>query len=133
MNSFKTLPKNIKTLIVSLMIISAGLLVSNIVLFKKINAIKNPNANSEVELKKVVADVGKYIVLPEGETPTLATVSDPEKLKDQKFFVNSEAGDKVLIYQVSQKAILWRPSTKKIIEISALSIKPVDNEASPNK
>jgi hypothetical protein len=121
MNTFKSLPSKIKTFIICMLIISAGLIISNIVFIKQIHELKNPGEASVNEIKKIVSDIGSFIVLPADETPTLATVSDPDKLKDQKFFANAETGDKVLLYQTSQKAILWRPSTKKIIEISSLN------------
>ena len=66
--------------------------------------------------------VSKLMVLPTDETPTMATVSDPEKLKNQAFFVNAKVGDKVLIYTKARKAILFSPSQNKIIEVSPLNV-----------
>src|SRR5690242_11401091 len=45
---------------------------------------------------KTVESVAKLIDLP-SETPTIATVSDISKLKDQPFFANAKNGDVVLI------------------------------------
>ena len=74
------------------------------------------------ELNIVIMAVGKLMVLPTDETPTMATVSDPEKLKDQAFFVNAKVGDKVLIYTKSKKAILYSPTQNKIVEVSPLNV-----------
>jgi hypothetical protein len=82
----------------------------------------NSPEQSQKELDEVVAKVGKLMVLPADETPTLATVSDPEKLKDQKFFANAKTGDKVLIYSRAQKAVLYSPSLNKIIEVAPVNI-----------
>lgn len=46
----------------------------------------NPQKVVQQETADLVAAVSKLIVLPDGEEPTVATVSDPEKLKDQPFF-----------------------------------------------
>ncbi len=71
------------------------------------------------------------MILPNGETPTIATVSDPEALKDQVFFVDAQKGDKVLIYSNAKKAILYRPGDDKIITIAPLNTGGVAPTATP--
>lgn len=75
----------------------------------------------EDAVKEVVGQVGKLVVLPSDEKPTLATVTDLSKLKGQSFFVNAANGDKVLVYEKAKKAILYRPSLNKIVEMTPLS------------
>ncbi len=82
----------------------------------------DPAKEARADLDRTVAAVGKLIVLPAEETPTLATVSDPDKLKDQSFFANAQKGDKVLVYSVSRKAILYRSSLNKIIEVAPINL-----------
>lgn len=122
MKHFSELPKSYLIVLCLLAIVSIGSLSGMFVFYSKYQTLQNPEKVSEAELREVVARVGRFLVLPEDETPTIATVTDPEKLKDQPFFANAQAGDKVLIYSKSRKAILWRPSAQKIIELSALSI-----------
>ena len=76
------------------------------------------------ELKSVVEKVGKLVILPDEETPTLATVTDKERLSNQPFYSKAENGDKVLIYTKAKKAFLYRPSINKIIEIAPVTIDP---------
>ncbi|MDO8495530.1 MAG: hypothetical protein Q7S32_03340 [bacterium] len=83
---------------------------------------KDSQALNEKEVKSLVAQVGKLVVLPEGEDPTVATVTEPEKLRDQPFFSKSQKGDKVLIYSNAKKAILYNPTTNKIVEVAPISI-----------
>jgi hypothetical protein len=83
---------------------------------------KNPQAASEQETRELVAKVSKLIVLPQGETPTIATVSDPAALKDQPFFANAEKGDKVLIYAQAKKAILYSLALNRIVDVAPLNI-----------
>lgn len=81
------------------------------------------SAATQSEIQKLVEEVGKLIELPD-ENPTVATVSDTEKLKEQVFFANAETGDKVLIFTEAKKAILYRPSTNKVVEVGPVTIKP---------
>lgn len=67
-------------------------------------------------------EVGKIIELPEDETPTVATVTDLEKVKEQAFFRNAQNGDKVLIFTNAKKAFLYRPSANMIIEVGVINI-----------
>jgi hypothetical protein len=80
-----------------------------------------------VETDDTVAKVRKIMDLPTDETPTMATVTDKEKIKDQIFFAKAENGDRALIYPKAKKAILYRPSTNKIIEVMTLSVSNQDN------
>jgi hypothetical protein len=75
----------------------------------------NAKAN---EVESTIEDISRHIKLPEGEVPTLATVADKKKLSEQEFFKLAENGDKVLIYKQAQKAILYRPSIDRIIDIA---------------
>lgn len=81
----------------------------------------NPNKIAQDSTRDLVAKVGQLMVLPEGETPTVATVTDPSKLKDQPFFANTQEGDRVLIYTNARKAVLYNPSSNRIVEVAPLS------------
>lgn len=92
---------------------------------------KNPQKISQDENKAIIDAVGKLIELPKDETPTIATVTDPAALKDQAFFANAQKDDKVLIYSSAKKAILYRPSTNKIVDVAPVNIG--DQNATPAK
>lgn len=90
--------------------------------------LKNPTEAARQEVRTLTEKVGRLMELP-SEEPTVATVSDKEKLNDQPFFQKAENGDKVLIYTQSRKAILYRPSSNKIIEVSTVNLGGVASEA----
>ena len=84
--------------------------------------LKTPTAAAEKETQSLVDQVGKLIVLPSGEQPTIATVSDVDKLNGQAFFAQAKNGDKVLIYTKAQKAILYDPAQNKIVEVGPINL-----------
>ena len=92
--------------------------------YNKLN--QNPtlvnNADALEEVKQTVDEVAKLMDLPADETPTVATVLDKEKVKDQPFFVHAANGDKLLAYTKAKKAILYRPSQHRIIEVAPIVI-----------
>lgn len=83
---------------------------------------QDPQAVARQEIRDLVAKVSQLVVLPEGEDPTVATVSDPDKLKDQAFFASAKKGDKILIYTNAKKAFLYNPETNKILNIAPINI-----------
>lgn len=85
--------------------------------------ISSPEENlTEDEIGKLVAVVGKLVILPEGEKPEIATVSNVEKLQNQSFFLNARNGDKVLVYLKARKAYLYRPSDNKVVDIAPVNL-----------
>ncbi len=112
--------RNIFLILFTLLLIGAGVI---FYMYRQINTLKmNPEEKVNDEVAQVIEKVGKLTVLPSDEEPTVATVTNLDRLKDQVFFTNAQVGDKVLIYQVSRKAILYNPSLDKIIEISSINL-----------
>jgi hypothetical protein len=70
----------------------------------------------------LISEVGKLIVLPTEEQPTVATVSNVNKLRTQSFFEHARNGDKVLIYTKAQEAILYDPYANKIVEVGPVNL-----------
>lgn len=81
----------------------------------------NPEQVTQEETKALIGKVGQLIELPK-EEPTIATVTDKDKLKDQPFFQKAENGDKVLIYTQAKRAILYRPSVNRVIDVAPVNI-----------
>jgi hypothetical protein len=119
----KSLPK---LFIVLLVVASVS---SSYYFYKKYdNARKNPNQAQEKETKDLVSKVAKLIAVPD-ETPTIATVQDKEKLKDQPFFADAQNGDKILIFTAARKAIIYREKENKLINVGPIA---VSGDASTN-
>lgn len=123
-----------------LIIVTIIAIVLAIYSYRELNSYKkDPQAQTRREVQSLVTKVGRLTLLPTNETPTVATVSDPEALKDQAFFSQAVKGDKVLIYTQSKKAFLYSVSQNKIIDIAPLNIGdsqkvrvPTQNESTDN-
>lgn len=81
----------------------------------------NPAEAVKAETKILVDKVGKHILLPTGEEPTIATISDKDKLSGQPFFTNAKKGDKVLIFNGAKKAILYDPEKDLVLEVAPIN------------
>ncbi len=110
--------------VVFLLVVSVVSYASFYVYKKYIETSNENTVNSEVsaETSDLVSKVGKLILLPKGEVPTIATVSNLALLKGQDFFVDATVGDKVLIYKEAKKAILYNPNINKIITVAPLVV-----------
>lgn len=111
---------NLVTILAVVAVVAAG---SSLYFYGEYRNLKqDPNRVAQEESSELVASIAKLIVLPLDETPTIATVSDPEKVKNQPFFANAKLGDKVLIYTNAKKAILYSPEANKIVEVAPINI-----------
>lgn len=96
--------------------------------------LKNPQQLAAEETKKTVAEVGSIVALPADETPTVAVVNDPEKLKSNAFLSQAKAGDKLLIYTTAKRLYLYRPSEKRLVDATTININPASSPSpSPTK
>ena len=120
----KGLPKFLLPVVVALVaiILTAGATTFAIKQKPEVLGLSKGTQSTQEDVKKLLSEVGKLITLPNGEDPTVATVTDVEKVKEQAFFKNAKNGDKVIIYTNAKKAILYRPSERRIIEVGAVNI-----------
>jgi uncharacterized protein YneF (UPF0154 family) len=85
--------------------------------------LKSANSSSKSdETQQLINKVGNLVQLPAGDSPTIATVSNASRLKNQQFFSMAKDGDKLLIYSKSGLGVLYRPSTNKIISYSPVNL-----------
>ena len=83
---------------------------------------KDPLKAAKAETLEIINTVGKIMVLPKGEYPKIATLTEDDlgKIKTQSFFINASAGDKVLVYSIARKVVLYNPTSNKIVEVANL-------------
>ncbi len=84
--------------------------------------LKDPTAVQQAETKEILKKLAEFMILPTDEEPSVATVLDAGQLKSQPFFAQAENGDKVIVYTKADKAILYRPGTNKIVNVSSVNL-----------
>lgn len=108
-----------------LIIIVVGALVAGYGFTQKNDSVEGGKLSAS-QISSLVDEVGDKMVIPKGETPTIATVTDVTKLEGQPFFSNAKNGDKVMIFGSTNMAILYRQSIHKIVAVA-----PVNAQNSP--
>lgn len=93
----------------------------------KTNSKKDKDGTSGEELNKVISRVRDTMVIPDGDVPSVAVVTDPTLLSSQAFFSNSKIGDIVLVYSSLKKVVLFDPNLNKIIDVAPLNINALGN------
>jgi hypothetical protein len=121
--SYKKIIAYYKPILVSLIIIAFLVLIYGYIHTRnQLKQLSNPKSAALNETQELTNKVGELVVLPSGETPTIATVNDKNKLQGQTFFKNVQNGDKLLIYSKAGEAILYRPSDDKVIQYSYVNL-----------
>lgn len=102
---------------------------------QEVRFLSTPQGQQELnkkEIDEVVGKVGKLIVLPTDQQPTVATIQDVTALaKEQPFFSGAENGDKLLLYP--DKAIIYSVKYEKLVNVGPVynqggqTTKPIEN------
>ncbi len=108
-----------------LIVIVVGALVAGYGFTQKKDFVEGGKLSSS-QISALVDEVGDKMIIPKGETPTIATVTDVTKLEEQPFFRNAQNGDKVMIFGSTNMAILYRQSIHKIVTVA-----PINAQNSP--
>ena len=70
----------------------------------------------------LLEEVGTHMLLPENETPVIYEVQDPELLSAQQpFFKGAEAGDSLIVFPQSAKAIIYSSKRGLIVNVGPVS------------
>ncbi len=69
----------------------------------------------------LTTQVGKLMELPAGEEPTVATIMDATKLREQPFFAKAKNGDRLLWYSGERLVILYDPAANKIVNVGSVT------------
>ena len=92
----------------------------------------HPELSQSDEAQAVLAKVGKLIVLPAGEAPQMATLTDAASAKTgQPFLKDAENGDVIIVYSGAGEAILYRPATGKLVAVGPVTDQSPEDVQAP--
>lgn len=75
------------------------------------------------EPQRYYDSVSNFVELPTNELPTVANVSEAEKVKAQNSaFTDVKNGDKMLFFVKSRKVVVYRPDTNKVVAVISLAV-----------
>jgi competence protein ComGC len=121
--------RNWKLIIIVIVAIIIALVPSIYFYSKYQSAVQNAGINKE-QTANYVSNLKKLIEIPADENPSsVATVTDVTKLTGEPFFASAKNGDVMFVFDRVNKAILYRPSENKIINVLPVNIAP--NVAQP--
>jgi hypothetical protein len=77
----------------------------------------NSAEEAKAQIAASVADIERLMYIPDVSGAQLAIITDITKLKGQKFFEHAQNGDHLVLFPAAGKAVLYRPTTERIIEV----------------
>lgn len=87
----------------------------------------------ETEVLGLLNKVNTLAILPEDESPTLATVVDITQFDEDSFFRNGANDDKLFVFQSAGIVVLYRPSEAKIVNMGMIEGLPGRVVTSPKQ
>jgi hypothetical protein len=85
------------------------------------NGSGDSSSNNSGSGADILTRLGAIMILPEGETPSISTVTNAEGLKNgATFYRDAENGDKILVYAQSGKIIIYREADNLIVNVGPI-------------
>jgi heme/copper-type cytochrome/quinol oxidase subunit 2 len=123
--SKKHAKKNRLPLIISMIavVIVGALATTTFLLYRQVQDLRDdPSKVVTEQADQLKNKVAKIMQLPD-ETPAVITIKDVDKLKSQEdFFKDANNGDKILVFSVARKAVIYRESDNKVINAGPIVI-----------
>jgi hypothetical protein len=126
-------PRRSPAIVVMLVCIIVALGVACVVLFLRYQQAQG-DSQKEFSAAQLADSLSGTIQLPQGN-PSLVTILDRTKLGDPLLAAEAHNGDALLVYGTAGRVILYRPSTKKVINMFHME-RPADTinqSGAPNR
>lgn len=103
---------------------------------KEIELLKTEQGQAKIieeETATLIAAVSKLILLPENESPVVATIVNSAKLAEtQPFYKGAQDGDKLLIFPESEKALIYSPARNILVSVGPAFVEKENADQAQN-
>lgn len=89
---------------------------------EKLSTVQGQQELNKTQVNQLLGEMRAIIVLPKGEDPVVATITDVSKLNKNAFYKEAQNGDRVVVFAEAKKAFIYRPSTKTIINVGSFQL-----------
>lgn len=108
-------------LVVVLVLVVSGFIYNYLDTKNKLSLLESNSSATTSQDNEIVQKIRKYFDLP-NEEPEVKTVGDTSQLSKDEFFTRAKKGDKVIVFKQAKRAMLFRPSTGKVIEYTVVNL-----------
>ncbi len=114
---------------IALIVVVVALTLGLVYMYRINQSLRQPEVQSELAKQannKLLDRVSEIILVPTDEEPTIAKIVNVANLQktNADFYKDARDGDRLIIY--SSKAIIYRESENKVINVAPVVIKPGD-------
>ena len=109
---------------IAVVILAVSVLITGVFYWKDIYVYARYRDPDVRRAQRVVMAVAPKVVLPVGETPTVATITDVSKVNRGGVLRFAKNDDTILLYYNDGTAILYRPSVQKVVAIGPIIVDP---------
>lgn len=95
-----------------------------------LSIVNDPKLSGLINSHRVVEEVKQLVQLPD-EQPTVYSISDISKFKDQPILAKALPGDYFLVFTANKRGVLYRPSERKIVEIGSINFQAASSPVDP--
>lgn len=89
---------------------------------EKLSTVQGQQELNKSQTEQLLSEMRSIIVLPTGEDPVVATITDVKQLDKNEFYKDAQNDDRVIVFAKAQKAYIYRPSTKTIVNVGAFQL-----------
>lgn len=80
-----------------------------------------PAVSSATPSSDLLGEIDKLYKLPTDEKPTIVTIKDADKLKDQTFFKDAKNGDRLVVYSNNKLALIYRQADHSLVNVGPVN------------